>query len=167
MAREFSKVWTGVPRNRGLKALRGGQGEEEAAGVRAPNVGHPSLDRTEVQEESPALMLVLAELDKDDPLSVKAVGLRQRAEGLAIDLYQDAAVLANQTTAQIEDLIARNARSYLSSRNLLIGVASTALVLALVLGFILSWSVIDRVQQESTPASPPSPRATSPATSTS
>jgi signal transduction histidine kinase len=118
-------------------------------------------------EEISALMLKLAELDRlliraghpepgSDPaeahrhlaeLKEKAVGLRQQAEGLAIDLYQDAAVLANRTTAQIEELIARNARSYLSSRNLFIGVASTALVLALVLGFILSWSVIGPIQQ--------------------
>ena len=160
VAREFSKVWTGVPRNRGLKALvidraTANVAERIAAATEVDRLGFvpPAEDVDTLRsigrksEEISALMLVLAELDKDDPLSVKAVGLRQRAEGLAIDLYQDAAVLANRTTAQIEDLIARNARSYLSSRNLFIGVASTALVLALVLGFILSWSVIGPIQQ--------------------
>jgi signal transduction histidine kinase len=94
-----------------------------------------------------ALMQELAKLDRDDPLSENAVGMRQRAEGLANDLYQDAALLANRTTVQIDDLIGHNERSYLSSRNLFIGAAVTALVLALVLGFVLSWSVIGPIQQ--------------------
>jgi signal transduction histidine kinase len=171
VAREFFKVWTGVPRsNRGLKALvidraTANVAERIGAATEVDRLGFvpPAEDVDTLRsigrksEEISALMLELAKLDlklakldkndKNDPFSVKAVGLRQRAEGLAIDLYQDAAVLANRTTAQIEDLIARNARSYLSSRNLFIGVASTALVLALVLGFILSWSVIGPIQQ--------------------
>jgi hypothetical protein len=54
------------------------------------------------------------------------VTLRQRAERLANDLYQDAAELANRTIAQIDDLIARNASSFQDSRNLFIGVAVAA-----------------------------------------
>jgi signal transduction histidine kinase len=73
--------------------------------------------------------------------------LRHRAEQLAIDLNQFAAVLANATTAKTDALIARNASSYASSRNLFIGVAAGAIVLALVLGFILSWSLIGPIQQ--------------------
>jgi signal transduction histidine kinase len=72
---------------------------------------------------------------------------RQRAERLANDLYQHAAELANRTTAQIEDLIARNASSFRSSRNLFIGVAVAAIVLALLLGFALSWSVTGPIQR--------------------
>ena len=72
---------------------------------------------------------------------------RQRAERLANDLYQLAAELANRTTAQIDDLIARNASSFQNSRNLFIGVAVAAMVLALLLGFILSWSVIGPIQR--------------------
>jgi signal transduction histidine kinase len=72
---------------------------------------------------------------------------RQRAERLANDLYQHAAELANRTTAQIDDLIARNASSFRSSRNLFIGVAVAAIVLALLLGFALSWSVIGPIQR--------------------
>jgi signal transduction histidine kinase len=181
VAREFFKVWTGVPlSNVGLKALVIDRATANDAARLAPatevdRLGFvpPAEDVDTLRsigrksEEISALMLKLAELDRllisaghpepgSDPaeahrhlaeLKEKAVSLRQRAEGLAIDLYQDAAVLANRTTAQIQDLIARNARSYLSSRNLFIGVASTALVLALVLGFILSWSVIGPIQQ--------------------
>jgi signal transduction histidine kinase len=72
---------------------------------------------------------------------------RQRAERLANDLYQRAAELANRTTAQIDDLIARNASSFQDSRNLFIGVAVGAIVLALLLGFVLSWSVIGPMQR--------------------
>jgi signal transduction histidine kinase len=181
VAREFFKVWTGVPRsNVGLKALVIDRATANDAARLAPatevdRLGFPppaedvdtlrSIGRK--SEKVSALMLKLAKLDRlliraghpeprSDPaeanrplaeLREKAVRLRQRAEGLARDLYQDAAVLANRTTAQIDDLIAHNERSFLSSRNLFIGVASTALVLALVLGFILSWSVIRPIQQ--------------------
>jgi signal transduction histidine kinase len=75
------------------------------------------------------------------------VNLRQRVEGLANDLYQRAAELANRTTAQIDDLIVRNASSFQNSRNLFIGVAVGAIVLAMLLGFVLSWSVIGPIQR--------------------
>ena len=73
--------------------------------------------------------------------------LRHRAEQLAIDLNQLATVLANATTAKTDDLIAQNASAYASSRNLFIGVAGGAIILALLLGFVLSWSVIGPIQR--------------------
>ena len=73
--------------------------------------------------------------------------LRYRAELLAIDLNQQATELANTTTATAGVLIDQNARAYTSSRNLFIGVAAGAIVLALLLGFVLSWSVIGPIQQ--------------------
>jgi signal transduction histidine kinase len=73
--------------------------------------------------------------------------LRHRAEQLAIDLNELATVLANATTAKTDALIARNASSYASSRNLFIGVAAGAIALALVLGFVLSWSLIGPIQR--------------------
>jgi signal transduction histidine kinase len=72
--------------------------------------------------------------------------LRAGAEGLASDLYQDAAELANRTTDEINRLIVRNESSFTSSRALFIGVAAGALVLALLLGFILSWSLVGPIQ---------------------
>jgi signal transduction histidine kinase len=72
---------------------------------------------------------------------------RQHAERLANDVYQDAAQLTNRTTAQIDELIARNASSFQNSRNLFIGGAVAAIVLALLLGFVLSWSVIGPIQR--------------------
>jgi signal transduction histidine kinase len=71
---------------------------------------------------------------------------REDAGSLASDLNTDAASLANGTREQIQDLIARNASSFASSRALFIGVAAGALVLALTLGFVLSWSLIGPIQ---------------------
>jgi signal transduction histidine kinase len=73
--------------------------------------------------------------------------LRRRAQQLAIDLNQLATELANGTTARTEAVIAQNARSHSSSRNLFIGVATGAIVLALLLGFVLSWSLIGPIQR--------------------
>ena len=77
----------------------------------------------------------------------RVTSLRTRTELLAIDLDLQATVLANATTAKAGVLIAQNADAYASSRNLFIGVAGGAIVLALLLGFLLSWSVIGPIQQ--------------------
>jgi signal transduction histidine kinase len=73
--------------------------------------------------------------------------LRTSAEELASGLNQLATVLANRTTAKTDALIAQNASSYTSSRNLVIAVAAGAIVLALLLGFVLSWSLIGPIQR--------------------
>jgi signal transduction histidine kinase len=73
--------------------------------------------------------------------------IRSGAESLASNLSTDAAELLNRTTDQIDKLIARNESSYASSRSLFISVAAGAIVLALLLGFVLSWSLIGPIQQ--------------------
>jgi signal transduction histidine kinase len=73
--------------------------------------------------------------------------LRNRADQLGIDLNQLATELTNYTTAKIDALIVQNARAYASSRNLFIGVAVAAIVLALLLGFVLSWSLIGPIRR--------------------
>jgi signal transduction histidine kinase len=73
--------------------------------------------------------------------------LRTRAERLAVELNQLATELANASSARSEAVIAQNASAYTSSRNLFIGVAAGAIVLALLLGFVLSWSVIVPIQR--------------------
>jgi signal transduction histidine kinase len=75
-----------------------------------------------------------------------ATSRRREAELLAIDLDDHAAELANATTGRGGALIAQNASAYEHSRNLFIGVAAGAMVLALLLGFVLSWSVIGPIQ---------------------
>ena len=44
-------------------------------------------------------------------------------------------------------VIAQNARAYGSQRNLFVGVAAAAIALALLLGFVLSWSLIGPIQR--------------------
>jgi signal transduction histidine kinase len=71
---------------------------------------------------------------------------RASAELLASDLGQYAAVLSDGIREDVKELIARNESSFASSRTLFIGVAAGAIVLALLLGFVLSWSVIGPIQ---------------------
>jgi signal transduction histidine kinase len=76
--------------------------------------------------------------------------LRTSAEHLAIDVDQLAFELANRTAASTDDLIAQNASSYASSRDLFIGAAVGAIALALLLGFVLSWSLIAPIERINT-----------------
>ena len=73
--------------------------------------------------------------------------LRIRAERMAVELNQYATVLANETATRTNAVIAQNASAYKGSRNLFIGVAAGAMVVALLLGFVLSWSLIGPIQQ--------------------
>ena len=71
---------------------------------------------------------------------------RVSVERLSGDLKDAVAALSLGTRAEVDELIDRNASSFASSRALFIGVAAGALVLALLLGFILSWSLIGPIQ---------------------
>ena len=73
-----------------------------------------------------------------------------RAESLATDLETRATALAELTTQSTNALIAANRSAYLSSRNLLIGAAAGSIVLALLLGLTLSWSLIGPIQRTET-----------------
>jgi signal transduction histidine kinase len=93
------------------------------------------------------LTSVLQSIVADGRTSPERVpSLRTRSELLAIDLNQHATELANAMTARTEALIAQNASAYENSRNLFVGVAAGAIVLALLLGFVLSWSVVGPIQ---------------------
>jgi signal transduction histidine kinase len=61
---------------------------------------------------------------------------------LASGLQPLLANLATRTTAQTNAVIAQNRRSFVRSQDLFIGVAAGSVVLALLLGFLLSWSLI-------------------------
>jgi signal transduction histidine kinase len=103
-----------------------------------------------IRATSGRLSTVMAKIVESDQRGAPAADqapLRHRAEQLAIDLNHLATVLANATKAKTDDLTARNASAYASSRNLFIGVAAGAIVLALLLGFVLSWSLIGPIQR--------------------
>jgi signal transduction histidine kinase len=92
------------------------------------------------------LSTVMQEIIRFPPGKVPA-SLRTRSERLAVDLNQLATELANASAARSDALIAQSASAYSSSRNLFIGVAAGAIVLALLLGFVLSWSLIGPIQR--------------------
>jgi signal transduction histidine kinase len=92
------------------------------------------------------LSTVMQEIIRFPPGEVPA-SLRTRSERLAVDLNQLATELANASAARSDALIAQSASAYASSRNLFIGVAAGAIVLALLLGFVLSWSLIGPIQR--------------------
>jgi signal transduction histidine kinase len=71
-----------------------------------------------------------------------SVGLLLRKErALAARLGPAMTALATRTTAQKDTLVATNRRSFARSRDLFISVAAASVVLALALGFLLSWSL--------------------------
>jgi signal transduction histidine kinase len=73
--------------------------------------------------------------------------LHKRAETLAETLRADTQRLATGTTHKTALAVAANRDSYRSSRNLFIGAAAGAVVLALLLGYFLSWSLIGPIQR--------------------
>jgi signal transduction histidine kinase len=73
--------------------------------------------------------------------------LHQKAENLADDLKIAAQGLATGTQEKTNALVAQNHNSYESSRNLFIGVAAGAVALALLLGFVLAWSLIGPIER--------------------
>jgi signal transduction histidine kinase len=73
--------------------------------------------------------------------------LHARAESLAIDLETRARSLAELTTTTTNRLVAANHGLYASSRNLFVGVAAGSVSLALLLGLVLSWSLVDPIRR--------------------
>jgi signal transduction histidine kinase len=98
--------------------------------------------RARAQELSKVMQKIIRVAPGVDPTP-----LRTRSERLAVDLNQLATELANASAARSDIVIAQNARAYTSSRNLFVGVAAGAIVLALLLGFVLSWSLIGPIQR--------------------
>jgi signal transduction histidine kinase len=158
---DYHGAWPGAPPGgRGKTAIPVDQAVEDAAARIGPGTAPDRLGFTPPPDEAAilasirsdaarltTLMHAVIRLDESDPRGASIARLRPRAEELASDLKQDAAVLANQTTEKINDLIALNASSYERSRSQFIGVALGAIALALLLGFVLSWSLIGPIQR--------------------
>jgi signal transduction histidine kinase len=79
-----------------------------------------------------------------------SVVLHARAEALAIELQTRARSLAELTTTTTNQLIVQNGSLYASSRNLLVGVAAGSVLLALLLGLTLSWSLVEPIRRTET-----------------
>jgi len=72
----------------------------------------------------------------------KGQRLQSQAEASANDLQALSAELVGAAQAQTQNLVTQNRSSFADSKRLSIGVAAGSIVLALLLGLILSWSVI-------------------------
>ena len=115
-------------------------------GFRPPPEDEVFLERIRVTGRE--LSNVMREIvEAGDTAPGRVTSLHVRAELLAIDLNQHATELANATTARTDAVIAQNASAYTRSRNLFIAAAAGAIVLALLLGFVLSWSLIGPIQR--------------------
>jgi len=86
--------------------------------------------------------LAFSTLDKRGVAGGYAQRLLTTAITVDDDLTNEAITLADRTTNQTNILIAANRSAYVSSRELLIGVAAVSVILALGLGLILAWSLI-------------------------
>ena len=155
----FYKVWpVGSPTGRGASAVALNGAVLNALArirpaTRPDRLGFvpPAEDERilrQIRRKSGRLSVLMRDISTSERGSVSAeTALRYRAELLAVDLNRRAAMLADATTAKADDLIAENASASATSRNLVIGVATGALVLALLLGLVLSWSVIGPIQR--------------------
>jgi signal transduction histidine kinase len=108
-----------------------------------PSAAEVSLFRT-VQQDYTKLDHVVGTITSSKRLSLP---LHQRAENLADDLKSAAQLLATRATNKTNLLVEANRSSYVGSRNLFIGAAAGAVVLALLLGYFLSWSLIGPIQR--------------------
>ena len=155
----FGAIWND-PGRKSLERVDGlaaDAADRVAAGTAADRLGFtpPPEDRealgkiadTARRLERKLLEDLIPLYDDEEVPEEKALRIRANAEELASDLSTGAAALSNRTTDQINQVIARNASSFARSRALFIGVAAGAIVLALLLGFILSWSLIGPIQR--------------------
>jgi signal transduction histidine kinase len=159
--RDFYTVWPrGLPRGRGASAVAidlavlsalariGPATLPDGLGFAPPAEDERVLRKIRLtSNELAAVMRELLDTEGDAALSGGRLPRRHTVEELSVELKQLATELANATTAKTEDLIAQNASSYGRQRNLFIGVAVGAIVLALSLGFVLSWSLIGPIQR--------------------
>ena len=98
-----------------------------------------------IRERATALSTVMqAIVDADENVPTP---LRTDSEQLTRELARIATQLENTTREEADALIAQNARAYTSSRNLFVGVAAGAIVLAFLFGLVLAWSVIGPIQR--------------------
>jgi signal transduction histidine kinase len=93
---------------------------------------------------------LMGEILARGPRAVVSQAQRTEAERYARRLNQYAISLSNATRARTNAVIAQNASAYERSRNLFIAAAAGAILLALALGFVLSWSLIGPIQRINT-----------------
>ncbi len=102
--------------------------------------------RTDYRRFQAALTQIIA-LDRANAPSAKVQPFLARAIDADNDLFVQTDLLAATTRTETNRLIAQNRSSYASSRDLFIGVGAGSIALALLLGFVLSRSLIDPIRR--------------------
>ena len=98
-----------------------------------------------VRQDQAALSEVVARIIAFDKAGTPADGLRlqhDRAEPLSRGIEEALSGLASSTVTQTNELIAQNRNAFASSRDLFVGAAIVSVLLALLLGYLLSRTVI-------------------------
>jgi signal transduction histidine kinase len=115
-----------------------------AAGTVPPALSLPRLDPSLARQ----LSSQLARVNHMLTLDVRRISELARAAavapalGASLDMVSELGALSHRTAAHAAAVVASNRSGFSSSRNLLIGVGAGSLGLALVLGLLLSWSVV-------------------------
>jgi signal transduction histidine kinase len=102
--------------------------------------------RLDYQRFSRAFKAIIANDQAGAPAS-KNQPILARAVNADTDLGATTNELATRTRAQTDALIAENGSAYAGSRDLVVGVGAASVGLALLLGFVLSWSLIGPIQR--------------------
>ena len=104
----------------------------------------------QVLSESSRLLGLMQQLIAADQSAGSPGGdatLQAQAEASATRLRDLSTELVNRTQADTDALIAQNRSSFHASERLFVGAAVGSIVLALVLGLLLSWSVVDPIRR--------------------
>jgi class 3 adenylate cyclase/HAMP domain-containing protein len=104
-----------------------------------------------IKQDYAQLSLVMTQITGLDRLSLIANPgdelLRGDAKPLADDLKELGDDLKARTEAETHDQIDSNRRAFAASQTLLIAVALTSILVALVLGYVLSWSIVGPIRR--------------------
>jgi signal transduction histidine kinase len=141
--------WELVDRTIAFALSQFGPSTNEATyGFVPPPADERALKRIRVDFRRFAVALnAVSRLDKAGVKGYRARPFLRAAIKANNDLFEVATDLASRTSAQTSALIAANRSAYASSRNLFVAVGAISVTLALVLGLVLSWSLIGPIQR--------------------
>jgi signal transduction histidine kinase len=147
-----------IPGTGSLLAIDGNIASALGRLIPAANVSRlgfqPSTDEraqiAEIRNKSTQLSTVMDRITDYDTADASDKGLTlqsREAEPLSKSIEELTLGLLDSTRSQTQSLKAENASAFDQSQALLIAVAAVATVLALLLGYVLSWSVVGPIRQ--------------------
>jgi signal transduction histidine kinase len=137
-----------------VRVLAGLSGETDTTrlGFPPPADEQPTLDLIKQDyARLSSVMNLIRSIDKFGWIPASADDLlKDKAQPLAKDLKELGDDLKTKTEQDTSDQSAANQQAYVASRNLLIAVAIASIVLALLLGYVLSWSIVGPIRRMQT-----------------